>query len=101
MKILIVDLDTEWRGGQNQALLMLEGFNARHHVAELVTPEKSALGERAAARGITVHTVSSRTARVSAALKIFELLKPSRRNAESASAHQNFDLVHANANAAA
>ena len=52
MKILIVDLDTEWRGGQNQALLMLEGFNARHHVAELVAPEKSALGERAAARGI-------------------------------------------------
>jgi glycosyltransferase involved in cell wall biosynthesis len=95
VKILIVDLDTEWRGGQNQALLMLEGFNARHHFAELVAPEKSALGERAAARGITVHTVSSRTPRISAALKIFELLKPSR-NPESGFDNRKFDLVHAN-----
>jgi glycosyltransferase involved in cell wall biosynthesis len=91
VKILIVDLDTEWRGGQNQALLMLEGLNARHHIAELVAPEKSALGERAAARGVTVHTVSSRTTRISAALKIAELLR-SGREPEA----QKFDLVHAN-----
>jgi glycosyltransferase involved in cell wall biosynthesis len=95
VKILIVDLDTEWRGGQNQALLMLEGFNARHHVAELVAPEKSALGERAAARGITVHAVSPRASRVSAAIKIFELLKP-RRDPDAQPDAQNFDLVHAN-----
>jgi glycosyltransferase involved in cell wall biosynthesis len=95
VKILIVDLDTEWRGGQNQALLMLEGFNARHHVAQLVAPEGSALGERAAARGVTVHTVSPRTARISASLKIFELLKPSR-DPEVHPDLQKFDLVHAN-----
>jgi glycosyltransferase involved in cell wall biosynthesis len=86
---LIVDLDTEWRGGQNQALLMLEGLNARHHFAELVAPENSALGERAAARGIKVHAVSPRTARISAAFKISELIRgddPARK----------FDLVHAN-----
>jgi glycosyltransferase involved in cell wall biosynthesis len=95
VKILIVDLDTEWRGGQNQALLMLEGLNARHHVAELVTPEKSALGERAAARGVTVHTVSRRTARISAALKLFELLRPSS-DPDVHFGDQKFDLVHAN-----
>jgi glycosyltransferase involved in cell wall biosynthesis len=95
VKILIVDLDTEWRGGQNQALLMLEGLNARHHVAELVAPEKSALGERAAARGVKVHTVSRRTTRISAALKIAELLKPSR-DPEVHLDDQKFDLVHAN-----
>jgi glycosyltransferase involved in cell wall biosynthesis len=86
---LIVDLDTEWRGGQNQALLMLEGLNARHHVAELVAPEKSALGERAAARGVKVHAVSPRTTRISAALKISELTR-------SDSPEKQFDLVHAN-----
>ena len=74
---------------------MLEGLNARHHVAELVAPETSALGERAAARGVTVHTVSRRTARISAALKIAELLKPSG-DPEVHFEQQKFDLVHAN-----
>jgi glycosyltransferase involved in cell wall biosynthesis len=85
VKILVVDLDTEWRGGQNQALLMLEGFQARNHNAELVSPEGSALGDRAKARGIQVHPISPHFSRVSAARKIFELTKPGR-----------FDIVHAN-----
>jgi L-malate glycosyltransferase len=85
VKSLLVDLDTEWRGGQNQALLMLEGLNARDHVAELVCPEGSALGERAEARGATVHHVSSHLYRISAARKISELVKTNQ-----------FDLVHAN-----
>ena len=71
---------------------MLEGFNARHHIAELVAPEGSALGERASARGIKVHTVSSRTARIFAAFKIAELLRSSRYDPDV----QKFDLVHAN-----
>jgi glycosyltransferase involved in cell wall biosynthesis len=96
VKILIVDLDTEWRGGQNQALLMLEGFNAHHHVAELLTQEGSALGERAAARGITVHSVSRRTTRLSAALKIAELLRSSSPDPELHSDDRKFALVHAN-----
>jgi glycosyltransferase involved in cell wall biosynthesis len=85
VKILVVDLDTEWRGGQNQALLMLEGFQARSHQTELVSPEGSALGDRAKARGIRVHPVSPHFSRVSAAVKIFELTKTGR-----------FDIVHAN-----
>ncbi len=75
---------------------MLEGLNARHHTAELLTPEGSALGERAAARGVTVHTVPRRTTRISAALKIFELLKPSSRDPAAHLDGQKFDLVHAN-----
>jgi glycosyltransferase involved in cell wall biosynthesis len=85
VNILLVDLDTEWRGGQNQALLMLEGFQARNHHAELVSPEGSALGDRAKARGIHVHRISPRFSRISAALKISELTTPGR-----------FDIVHAN-----
>ena len=30
MKPLLVDLETAWRGGQNQALLLLKGLRARH-----------------------------------------------------------------------
>lgn len=85
MKILLVDLDTEWRGGQNQALLMLEGLNARNYITELISPKGSALGERAEARGVTVHHVSPPFSRISATLKISELTRTGK-----------FDLVHAN-----
>jgi glycosyltransferase involved in cell wall biosynthesis len=85
VKILVVDLDTEWRGGQNQALLMLEGLNARNYVSELVSPENSELGKRAHARGVTVHPVSPYLARISAALKISELTKSG-----------TYDIVHSN-----
>ena len=47
MKALLVDLDTAWRGGQNQALLILKGLRSRGHEAELLAAEGSALGERA------------------------------------------------------
>jgi glycosyltransferase involved in cell wall biosynthesis len=89
-------LDTEWRGGQNQALLMLEGFNERHHIAELLSPEGSALGERAAARGVTVHSVSRRTKRISAAIKIAELLRSVSTDPELHAEDRKFALVHAN-----
>jgi glycosyltransferase involved in cell wall biosynthesis len=85
VKPLLVDLETAWRGGQNQALLLLRGLHARGHQAELVAAEKSALGERAAAASIPVHFVSRGTLRVPAARKIRQLLRTGR-----------FDLVHAN-----
>ena len=75
---------------------MLEGFNARHHIAELLTQEGSALGERAAARGVTVHYVSRRTTRLSAALKIAKLLRSSSPDPELHSDDRKFALVHAN-----
>jgi glycosyltransferase involved in cell wall biosynthesis len=85
VNILLVDLETEWRGGQNQALLLLEALNARGDCAELVTVKGSALGRRAARRRLKVHFVTPRAARVSAALKICVLTK-----------HGSFDVVHAN-----
>lgn len=85
MKPLIVDLETAWRGGQNQALLLLNGLRARGHAAELIAANKSALGERAAASGVPVHYVSRGKLRVPAAQEIRGLLRTGR-----------FDLVHAN-----
>ena len=85
MRVLLVDLETEWRGGQNQALLLLKGLRDRGHAAELVAADTSALGVRAGAAGIPVHSSSRGFFRVPAARKIRTLLRSG-----------NFDLVHAN-----
>jgi glycosyltransferase involved in cell wall biosynthesis len=85
VNILLVDLETEWRGGQNQALLLLKALNARGDCAELVTVKGSALGKRAARKRLKVHFVMPRAARISAALKIRALTK-----------RGSFDVVHAN-----
>lgn len=82
---LIVDLETEWRGGQNQALLLLKGLYERGHAAELVAAEGSMLGHRAKKAGICVHSVSRGGFRLPAAAKIRSLLADGR-----------IDLVHAN-----
>lgn len=85
MKVLLVDLETAWRGGQNQALLILKGLKQRGHDAELVAAHGSALGQRAAEAGIAVHFVSRGFFRLAAAARIRALIKTGR-----------FDVVHAN-----
>ena len=85
MKALLVDLETAWRGGQNQALLILKGLDAHGQEAELVAAQGSALGERARESGRQVHFVSRGLFRVPAAWKVHELVRGG-----------GFDLVHAN-----
>jgi len=82
---LIVDLETEWRGGQNQALLLLRGLYERGHAAELIAPQGSALSQRAAAEGIYVHPVQQRLLRLRAAAMIRRVLRDGR-----------IELVHVN-----
>jgi glycosyltransferase involved in cell wall biosynthesis len=82
---LIVDLETEWRGGQNQALLLLNGLYERGHAAELVATHGSSISHRAKKEGIYVHSVSRNLPRISAASKIRSILIEDR-----------VDLVHAN-----
>ena len=67
---LIVDLETEWRGGQSQALLLLKGLYERGHAAELVAAHGSSLAHRAKKLGIYVHTVSRHAFRLGAASAI-------------------------------
>jgi glycosyltransferase involved in cell wall biosynthesis len=82
---LLVDLETKWRGGQNQALLLLRGLYERGHGAELVAVHGSSLSHRAKKVGIHVHSVSRSSPRLAAALKIRAILAEGR-----------VDLVHAN-----
>jgi glycosyltransferase involved in cell wall biosynthesis len=85
VKPLLVDLETAWRGGQNQALILLKGLRDRGHAPELVAASGSALGQRAAALNIPVHYVSRGLFRFPAAQKIRQLLSTGR-----------FDCLHAN-----
>jgi len=57
MKILYVDLEREWRGGQSQALLTLRGLRERGYAVELLAAQESPLAQRTAASGIPVHGV--------------------------------------------
>jgi glycosyltransferase involved in cell wall biosynthesis len=82
---LIVDLETQWRGGQNQALLLLRGLYEHGHAAELLAPRGSVLAHRARKTGYCVHYVSRGFFRLPAALAIRKLLSSGR-----------IDLVHAN-----
>ncbi len=54
MRILLVDLESDWRGGQSQALLLLQGLRARGHDAELLSVSGAVLAERARANGVPV-----------------------------------------------
>lgn len=82
---LLVDLETQWRGGQNQFLLLLKGLTERGHAAELLAAKGSELGHRASKAGICVHYASRDWLRVPAALMIRRLLRDRR-----------IDLVHVN-----
>jgi L-malate glycosyltransferase len=82
---LLVDLETAWRGGQNQALLLLKGLYEQGHAAELIAAKGSSLGHRAEQNGICVHYVSRKMKRWAAARKIREVMSDGR-----------IDLVHAN-----
>jgi glycosyltransferase involved in cell wall biosynthesis len=82
---LLVDLETKWRGGQSQFLLLLKGLYERGHAAELVAVHGSSLSHRAKKLGIHVHSVSRSSPRLAATLKIRSLL-----------ADGHIDLVHVN-----
>lgn len=85
MRPLIVDLGRDFRGGQDQALLLLRGLLARGHAPELVTLRDSLLAQRATQAGISTHVVSCGWRRLSAALAIRKLVHERR-----------VDVIHAN-----
>src|SRR5882762_11704635 len=77
MKILFVDLEREWRGGQSQALLTLVGLQRSGQEVLLIAPDAAPLAERAAKAGISVRGVSKFGMRLGASLAIRTLLKQS------------------------
>ena len=85
MRVLYVDLEREWRGGQSQALLTLVGLRHRGHDVELLAARDSPLAHRVLEAGITVHQVPRFGLRGWAALAVRRLL-----------ARRRFELAHLN-----
>lgn len=85
MRVLVADLERVWRGGQEQALLLMTGLERRGHEAELVAVRNSAVASRAQAAGIRTHTVSDTARRLGAAMRLRQLLR-----------QQRFDIAYAN-----
>jgi glycosyltransferase involved in cell wall biosynthesis len=85
-RVLLADLERVWRGGQEQALLLMIGLQRRGHGVELVAVRDAAIALRAQAAGIRVHAVSDSLRRMGAALRIRKLIAGEKR----------FDIVHAN-----
>jgi glycosyltransferase involved in cell wall biosynthesis len=84
-RVLLVDLERAWRGGQEQALLLMTGLKRRGHCAELVAVRDSAIALRAQDAGIRVHTTPDAGRRIGAARRVRGLLREKR-----------FDIVYAN-----
>ena len=85
MRPLIIDLGREYRGGQHQAVLLLQGLRARGHAPELIAVLDSLLAIRAEGAGIPVHSIYPGRRRLDAALLIRRLVQ-----------EQQMDVVHAN-----
>jgi glycosyltransferase involved in cell wall biosynthesis len=85
VRVLLVDLERAWRGGQSQALLLLQGLRARGHGAELLAVSGGVLAERARAAGVPVHVSPSAFRRPQAARLLRRLLREGR-----------FEVIHAN-----
>jgi glycosyltransferase involved in cell wall biosynthesis len=85
MRVLYVDLEREWRGGQSQALLTLRGLRDRGHEVELLAAKNSPLAIRTAEAGIAVRQVASLGLRAWAAVVMRVLLR-----------QRHFDLAHLN-----
>ena len=60
MRVLHVDSELPWRGGQNQVLLLMRRQRARGDDPQLAAPGRGALAARAAAEGFPVHPVGMR-----------------------------------------
>ncbi len=85
MRVLYVDLEREWRGGQSQALLTVVGLRERGHEVELLAAQDSPLAQRLSEARIAVHRVPRFGLRGWAARAMCSLIAPRR-----------FELVHLN-----
>ncbi len=85
MRILFADLEREWRGGQSQALLTLQGLRESGHAVELLAAKDSPLAQRAVNVGFVAHQVQRLGLRAWAATALRGLV-----------ARRKFDLIHLN-----
>lgn len=91
MRILHVDSERPWRGGQNQVLLLMRRQRAQGDEPHLAAPPDAALLARAAGEGIPTHPIPMRgtwdLASVLALAKLLRALRPEIVHWHAARAH--------------
>ncbi len=75
MQPLIIDLGRDFRGGQDQALLLVRGLLTRGHAPKLIAVRNSLLSQRANQAGVSTYEVNSRWRRLDAARAIRRLIR--------------------------
>lgn len=60
LRVLYIDAETVWRGGQEQLFTLMTGLRREGHRIDLAAPPEGALGKRAAERGFPVHPYRQR-----------------------------------------
>ncbi|MGE3166173.1 MAG: glycosyltransferase [Planctomycetota bacterium] len=60
LRTLHINTERTWRGGEKQALSLMNGLRELGHGVELICPPGAPLAERAAACGLTVHEIRMR-----------------------------------------
>ena len=86
LKVLFVDTEREWRGGQAQLFTLMVGLKKRQHQACLATPADSPLSTKAQENGIEVFPFRQRTElSPRAVLKLWNFLR-----------NRDFDIVYVN-----
>jgi glycosyltransferase involved in cell wall biosynthesis len=85
MRILLVDLGRDYRGGQQQAMLLLQGLAVRGHEPYLLAMRDSELARHAQEAGIPTHVASRTFRQFRSAATIREILSKHRP-----------DVLHAN-----
>jgi len=86
LKILYVDTDRVWRGGQEQLLTLMLGIKERQHRVSLAAPSDSPLSSKARERGIETLPFTQRSELSPwALLQLWNILRK-----------RDFDIIHLN-----
>jgi Glycosyltransferase len=84
LKILHINTELTWRGGEQQALYLMEGLNQRGQISHLICRPNSAVYERARQKNIVIFPVRMKGEfDLSAAFKIARKIK-----------EEKYDIVH-------
>jgi glycosyltransferase involved in cell wall biosynthesis len=96
LRTLHLDTQSNWRGGQSQALLLMRGLIERGHAAELMARRGSPVALRAREADITAHGVSPNFPRASMVWMLRRILHSHGTDGSpNGPANRRFDIVHA------
>ncbi len=86
LRLLYLDTETVWRGGQEQLFSLMKGLHGRGHQVHLAAPDDAPLARRCRALGLAVHPFRQRS----------EWSLPALRRLRQILSQARFDVLHSN-----